>query len=169
VARAVHGRAELIGVFVQPTVAECDEAAARHGLSAVQVYGDIDDGFAAACAVPVIRAINVRDGADSLTLQWWPDLVVLLDTASRDGELPGGTGRGIDHALAAEVARHRPIVLAGGLGPANVADAITAVRPYGVDASSRLESAPGEKDIDLVCSYVRAARAAFEESLRGSA
>jgi len=59
------------------------------------------------------------------------------------------------------VARHRRIVLAGGLGAEDVGEAVRAVRPYGVDASSRLESQPGVKDVELVRGYVQSARAAF--------
>jgi phosphoribosylanthranilate isomerase len=158
---AVGGRADLIGVFVEPAAAQCDDAAHRYGLAAVQVHGEIDDRLPAVCAVPVIRGYNVRRADDAFTLQWWPDCLVLLDALPEPGELPGGTGRPLDHALAAEVARHRRIVLAGGLGAENVADAIASVRPFGVDASSGLERAPGEKDPALVRAYVRSARNAF--------
>jgi phosphoribosylanthranilate isomerase len=158
---AVRRRADLIGVFVEPSVDECVAAADRYGLAAVQVHGDIAAGFVEACSVAVIRGVNVRDRAEALTLQWWPELPVLLDSAANDGELPGGTGRRLDADLAAEVARHRRIVLAGGLGPADVAEAISHVKPYGVDASSGLERAPGVKDAQLVEDYVVAARAAF--------
>jgi phosphoribosylanthranilate isomerase len=161
VAAAVSGRAELIGVFVAPRVAECEAAAARYGLAAVQVHGDVDPGFVAACNVPVIRGLNVSGPADAFTVQWWPDLLVLLDAPARDGELPGGTGRRLERWWAAEVARHRRIVLAGGIGPDDVGEAIATVRPYGVDASSRLEYRPGEKDVDLVREYVSGARAAY--------
>src|SRR5207245_10619333 len=94
---------------------------------------------------------------------WPPAGLVLLDAApaAADG-LPGGTGRGIPLEWAAAVARHRRILLAGGLGADNVADAIARVRPYGVDASSGLESSPGVKDPEKVRAYVRTARAAFD-------
>ena len=158
---AVAGRAELIGVFVTPQPAECDAAASRYGLAAVQVHGEIGREFATACDVPVIRGLNVSSAGDAFTTQWWPDLLVLLDAPARDGELPGGTGRTLDRGWAAEVARHRRIVLAGGLGPDDVAGAIAAVKPYGVDASSGLESRRGEKDVERVRAYVQAARTAF--------
>jgi len=165
---AVDGRADLIGVFVEPSVDECEAVADRYGLAAVQVHGDIAADFVGACGVAVIRGINVRDRLEALTLQWWPELPVLLDSAARDGELPGGTGRRLDAGLAAEVARHRRIVLAGGLGPADVAAAIAFVKPYGVDASSGLESAPGVKDAQLVKQYVEAARGAYAALAAGS-
>ena len=161
VVAATRGRADVIGVFVEPNVDECDQAAARYGLAGVQVHGSVDVTLAGACAVPVIRGYNVSDERDALTIQWWPDCLVLLDAIPVTGELPGGTGRRLDRMWATEVARHRPIVLAGGLGADDVAAAIAAVRPYGVDASSRLEHVRGEKDPGLVQAYVHAARAGF--------
>lgn len=158
---AIQDRVDVIGVFVEPTPEECEEAAARYRLAAVQVHGDVDADFVTACDVAVIRGLNLGAGDTTAAMEWWPDLLVLLDSAARDGELPGGTGRRVDIALAADVARHRRIILAGGLGPDDVADAITRVRPYGVDASSGLERAPGEKDETLVQAYVSTARSAF--------
>lgn len=168
VVAAARGRADIIGVFVELSIDECDEAAARYRLAAVQVHGDVDAGLAGACAVPVIRGYNVGDEREALTLQWWPDCLVLLDAVPVAGELPGGTGRRLDRVWAAEVARHRRIVLAGGIGPDDVVDAIGMVRPAGVDASSRLERVRGEKDPDLVHAYVSAARGAFA-ALNGDA
>src|SRR5438552_7314782 len=158
VVAAVRDRADIIGVFVTPSVEECDAAASRFGLAGVQVHGEVDDSLAAECAVPVIRGYNVREEHDALTLQWWPDCIVLLDAIPVAGELPGGTGRHLDQAWAAEVGRHRRIVLAGGLGAGDVAAAVASVRPYGVDASSRLEHMRGVKDPALVHAFVRAAR-----------
>jgi phosphoribosylanthranilate isomerase len=110
-------------------------------------------------SVPVIRAINERDPAVAFTDGWWPDCLLLLDSAPNgDGGLPGGTGRRVDEVAAAALARHRPVILAGGLTPANVAAAIATVRPHGVDASSGLESAPGIKEPGLVAAFVAAAR-----------
>ncbi len=112
--------------------------------------------------MPIIRAINDRDPRDAFTDQWWPDCLVLLDSSpDGDGGLPGGTGRRVDDVAAAALARHRPVILAGGLTAANVAAAIEAVRPRGVDASSGLELAPGVKEPELVAAFVAAARDAF--------
>ena len=70
----------------------------------------------------------------------------------------GGTGRAVDPALVAPLARRRPVLLAGGLGPANVADAVREVAPWGVDVASGVERAPGVKDLAKVAAFVRAAR-----------
>jgi phosphoribosylanthranilate isomerase len=163
VVSAVAGGAELIGVVVSPSAMRCNELAERHGLAAVQVHGDVSRQLVEDCQVPVIRGINVATEADAYTIDWWPDALVLLDAAPEDSTaLPGGTGLAVPLRWAAIVARHRPVILAGGLGPGNVGDAIAAVLPRGVDASSGLETAPGMKDVGLVRAYVRSARAAFD-------
>ncbi|MBV8196283.1 MAG: phosphoribosylanthranilate isomerase [Candidatus Dormibacteraeota bacterium] len=159
---AAGARAELIGVFVSPSPGACEEAADRYGLAAVQVHGDVSAEFVTGCSVPVIRGVNVASQQEAYAIQWWPDLLVLLDAPT--ALLPGGTGARVPIEFAAQVARHRRIVLAGGLGPDNVAAAVRAARPEGVDASSGLESAPGVKEAPLVEAFVRNARAAFAET-----
>ncbi|HEY7926798.1 MAG TPA: phosphoribosylanthranilate isomerase [Candidatus Dormibacteraeota bacterium] len=159
VRRQVRGRASLVGVMVSPTSSACDEAAQRYGLDAVQVHGEAPLALAWQTSVPIIRAINVRDPGVAFVEGWWPDCLVLLDSAPPDdGDLPGGTGLRVDQVAAAALARHRPLMLAGGLTPHNVAAAIEAVRPQGVDASSGLESTPGVKQAHLVAAFVEAAR-----------
>jgi phosphoribosylanthranilate isomerase len=74
----------------------------------------------------------------------------------------GGTGTTVDWQRAAVAARGRRIVLAGGLTPDNVVDAIATVRPLGVDVSSGVEDAPGVKNADKVARFLASARSAFE-------
>lgn len=163
VMEAVGGRADLVGVLVGADAALCNQLASRFRLSAVQVHGgDVSPSLPVDCEVPVIRGINVASEREAYTLEWPPSGIVLLDSAPDAGALPGGTGRRLPVEWAANVALHRRIVLAGGITPDNVADTVARVRPYGVDASSGLESAPGVKDPDRVRSYVRTARAAFD-------
>jgi phosphoribosylanthranilate isomerase len=164
VVEAVAGRADVIGVVVDATAELCDHLATRFKLDAVQVHGShVDAGLLVAVTVPVIRGVNIATAEAAFAIDWPPSGVVLLDAAPvLDDALPGGTGRRLPLEWAAAVAIHRRIVLAGGLGPDNVADAIECVRPYGVDATSALESSPGVKDPDKVRAYVRTARAAFD-------
>ncbi|MEO8899694.1 MAG: phosphoribosylanthranilate isomerase [Candidatus Dormibacter sp.] len=164
----VRGRASLVGVMVGPSVSDCDEAAHRYGLDAVQVHGAMVPSLAWEASVPVIRAVNERDPRVAFTDEWWPDCLLLLDSAPNGGGgLPGGTGRRVDEVAAAALARHRRVILAGGLTPANVAAAIATVRPHGVDASSGLESAAGVKEPRLVAAFVAAARNASTEPASG--
>ena len=160
VVRAVNGRADMIGVFVDASPATCDEAASRYGLAAAQVHGRLDPGLITGTSVQVIPVINVGSHAAACTIDWPPDVLVMLDGMPNAGGLPGGTGHHVPVEWAADVARHRRVLLAGGLGPEDVGDTIAAVRPDGVDASSRLERSPGEKDPELVRAYVLAARGA---------
>jgi phosphoribosylanthranilate isomerase len=163
VMEAVGGRADLIGVLVDPDAELCNQLASRFRLDAVQVHGEnASPALLVDCTVPVIRGMNVATEHQAYTFEWPPSGIVLLDAAPDADALPGGTGRRIPLEWAAAVALHRRIVLAGGITPDNVADAVARVRPYGVDASSGLESAPGVKDPDLVRAYVRTARAAFD-------
>jgi phosphoribosylanthranilate isomerase len=155
---AAQGRADVIAVMVSPSEQQIAEVVARHGVDAVQVHGDVGLSIAAAAPIPVIRAVNPATAEEAFTVDWWPDSLLLLDAPA--GVLPGGTGRRVDLDVAAEVALRRRILLAGGLGPETVAEAIAAVHPAGVDASSGLESSPGVKDVERVVAFVRAARAA---------
>ena len=91
---------------------------------------------------------------------------VLLD--SRVPGLAGGTGQAFDWRLAARLKRRIPLILAGGLGPDNVAQAVRLVRPFGVDAASRLESKPGRKDPHLLRRFVAEVRRAEGELAPGS-
>jgi len=147
--------------MVDATPAQCDEAVRRYRLSALQLHGEVAPSVAVTAGVPVVRALNVSSGAAAFTDQWWPGCMILLDAAPvADGALPGGTGESVERGTAAAMARHRRLILAGGLSADNVAEAIDLVRPHGVDASSALESSPGVKDPGRVVAFVRAARAA---------
>lgn len=165
VVNAVRGRADLVGVMVDASAADCEAAAQRYRLAAVQVHGRVAPAVAASAGVTVIRAINVTASDAVLTEQWWADGLLLLDgPPASEAALPGGTGTRVDETVAAALARHRRVILAGGLSADNIATAVAAVRPYGVDASSGLEFIPGVKDAARVHAYVAAARAAASAS-----
>ncbi len=134
----------VVGVFVNQ-VKEAARVAADLGLSAVQFHGDepVDDyrEFPA----PVIKSIGVRDGSARQDAAAVPSHVtVLLD--AHDPLKRGGTGTIIDWSVAAGIARERSVILSGGLNASNVEAAVSAVRPYAIDVSSGVESAPGKKD-----------------------
>lgn len=107
-----------------------------------------------------IRAFRVRDAASLQTLADYPEAVgaVLLDTYHPDKL--GGSGEAFDWGLARDARRltDRPLILAGGLTPDNVQEALEAVRPDGVDVSSGVESSPGVKDHAKVRAFIRAVR-----------
>lgn len=108
-------------------------------------------------AVPLHFALGVRPDGSLSAEPPPPPSLVHLDTALPGRE--GGTGRTFPWPIAAAIAASRPIVLAGGLDADNVAEALAIVRPFAVDASSRLETAPGRKDPERVRRFVDAVRA----------
>ena len=145
-----------IGVFVDQSVDEINAAIDEAGLFGVQLHGDEPLDVIGRIRRPVIRSMSL-DRID--TLREIPEAVtVLLDAA--DPQKRGGTGRTIDWHAAAEVARRRSVVLAGGLTPENVQEAIAIVKPYAVDVSSGVESAPGVKDHRRIAAFFQAVREA---------
>ena len=92
---------------------------------------------------PVIKSVAVSGEIPEVGA-WPPSVTLLVD--ARDPVRRGGTGRQADWAAAAAIARTRRVILAGGLTPDNVAEAISAVQPYGIDVSSGVERSPGVKD-----------------------
>ncbi len=140
-----------VGVFVNQPVGYVNHVASLAQLSAVQLHGDEDASYACAVRRPVIKAIGLQDES----VERWPARVTLLVDA-HDPIRRGGTGSKADWSAAAAVARKRRILLAGGLTPENVADAIAAVRPFGVDVSSGVEVSPGIKDPDRLADLFKA-------------
>lgn len=159
IAAAVGSRADLVGVFVEPDLTTCVADVDRFGLRAIQIHGRISDLIIADAPALVLRAVNPRRPTDAFRIDWPVDQLVLLDAPREPSGPFGGTGRTVDLDVAAAVASHRPIILAGGLTPDNVARAIRLVRPRGVDASSGLEHTPGVKDPSRVRAFVAAVRA----------
>jgi phosphoribosylanthranilate isomerase len=141
IAAALPPFVTTVGVFVNQPLDYVNEVASAVRLGAVQLHGDETPQFAAAVSSPVIKAVSIGR-AD---IQAWPPRVMLLLDAYDPIER-GGTGRTIDWTAAAGVATRRTILLAGGLTPDNVAEAVARVRPFGIDVSSGVERAPGIKD-----------------------
>jgi phosphoribosylanthranilate isomerase len=130
-----------VGVFVNQPLDYVNGVASLVRLGVVQLHGDETPQFADAVARPVMKAVSLRNP----DVRLWPGRVrLLLDV--HDPLARGGTGRTLDWTAAADVASQREIVLAGGLKPENVADAVARVRPYGIDVSSGVERSPGIKD-----------------------
>lgn len=151
-----------VGVFVNEDVGSIEAIAAQTGITAVQLHGDEGPAYADALRWPVFRAMHVVEPEEARAA--WPrETIFLVDAV--DGERRGGTGILVDWKRAAAIARERRVVLAGGLTPLNVAEAIQAVRPFGVDVASGVEATPGVKDFDKVARFLASARAAFEEQL----
>lgn len=155
ISSAVDG-ATVVAVMVAPTPEEALTLARAAGATRVQLHRVDPANWPADFPLPVTIAVSVASDG-SLTEMLPPEHHhVLLDTA--DASLAGGTGRTFPWEAARVVAASRIILLAGGLDATNVAAAVTRVRPFGVDASSRLESSPGIKDAERVRQFVAAVR-----------
>ena len=131
-----------VGVFVNESADHVNAVADLAQLGAVQLHGDEPPELLVSIERPVVKAVS-RVEPD--TAARWPSETILLVDAD-DPARRGGTGAKADWAAAARLAASRPIVLAGGLTPENIADAIAIVRPFGVDVSSGVEDAPGLKN-----------------------
>jgi phosphoribosylanthranilate isomerase len=146
-----------VGVFVNQPEAYVRGVASLVRLGAVQLHGEEEPAYAARLVTPVIKALalNSPNGSPALGL-WPPSAIILLDV--HDPVRRGGTGRTVDWSAAAVVARTRPTLLAGGLTPDNVTDAVESVRPFGIDVSSGVERSPGVKDPARVTALFEALR-----------
>lgn len=135
----------VVGVFVNPAQREIEAAVRALPVDLLQFHGDEPPELCAEAGVPYVKAVRVRTRDDIVeAAARFPHARALLLDAHHDA-LWGGTGSRFDWSVVPADVEH-PIVLAGGLTPENVADAIRLVRPFAVDVSGGVESAPGEKD-----------------------
>ena len=153
------GSVPVVGVFVNATRAEVEDTVARAGLAAAQLCGAEQPADFEGLGFPIWRRIAVDALAGAAELARWQALASLFVLDHPSG--PGGSGRTPAPEVARRLAALAPCLLAGGLAPDNVGALARAVAPYGVDASSRLESAPGRKDPEVMKQFVAAARAAL--------
>lgn len=151
---------QAIAVFADAPPAEVRAWMSATGADAVQLCGSEQSSQWRNFPAPILRRIAVDNSADD-EIKRWKSVAAgfVLDHPSQ----AGGSGLPVDLERAASLCRLGACMLAGGLDAGNVAARIRSIVPRGVDASSRLESAPGKKDLEAVRAYVLAARAAFEE------
>jgi len=129
------------------------------GIRTVQLHGEESPDVARSLSdLCVVKAFRVGGEGDLAALAGYPAQAYLLD--AKVAGKHGGTGVAFDWRLAALARRHGRIVVAGGLTPANVAEAVRVARPYGVDTSSGVETAPGVKDPAKIAAFIAAAREA---------
>ena len=145
IASAVQGTGvRLVGVFVNRPAREVEEIEAKIGLDLLQLSGDETPKETAPFAGRAIKAFRGTAGTEGWADAWaW-----LFDAPHRS--LFGGTGKSWNFQAVAGIAGERRVFVAGGLGPGNVRQAIEASRPFAVDVCSRVESAPGIKDPELL-------------------
>jgi len=152
IAEAVRGRTVLAGVFVNATPTEVEEILEHVGLDLVQLCGDEEPAAFARLAGRTIKVFRTGGDPGAAALAPWADAWGLLFDAPH-GSLHGGTGNTWSYRAVSEVTGRlagRRVFLAGGLGPDNARQAIAAAQPFAIDVCSRVESAPGIKDPELL-------------------
>lgn len=149
---------QVVGVYVNAERERIEHEADALGLDRIQLHADETLAFARALGRPVLKVLPI-EGAESIArADDFPDLDLLTDT--HDPIRFGGTGQGYDYRLLGALIRRRRVVVAGGLNPENVGAVVRELRPFGVDVSSGVESAPGLKDPARIEAFIHAVRAA---------
>ncbi|HEY5849358.1 MAG TPA: phosphoribosylanthranilate isomerase [Lysobacter sp.] len=151
---------EAVALFMDNTAAEVSEVVTQVRPSLLQFHGDEDEAFCQSFGLPYLKAIAMG-GEDGQGINWvarYPGATaLLLDSHAAGGA--GGTGRTFDWSrIPSQLGK--PFLLAGGIKSDNVFDAVRAVRPWGVDVSSGIESAPGIKDAVRMRRFVEEVRRA---------
>lgn len=162
---------EKVGVFVNGIEDQICRTVDRAGLTAVQMHGDNEDPRVADLLVSqrpqlkILAGVSMqRPNPEGWAMMWSPDVVhaYLLDSGT--SSKPGGTGKTFDWTASASgiavIKRLGKVIVAGGLRPSNVCDALSVLQPFGVDVSSGVETRPGKKDPDKVRAFVEAVRRA---------
>ncbi|MNF60269.1 N-(5'-phosphoribosyl)anthranilate isomerase [compost metagenome] len=147
-----------VGLFVDMPRAELQRLLVEVPLDLLQFHGDESPEDCAGHGRPFIKALRVKPGDDvAAAIARYPEAAgILLDTYVPG--TPGGTGEAFDWSLVPRDAA-KPVVLAGGLTPDNVGDAVRQVRPYAVDVSGGVEASKGIKDAEKIKAFIQRARA----------
>jgi phosphoribosylanthranilate isomerase len=160
IARKLPPFVARVGVFVNPAQGEVERALSSMRLDWLQFHGDEDFDFVSRFpADMVIKALRVQGRKDLKGLRPFAGCSAFLLDAY-DAKAYGGTGKAFAWEIAREAGKRyeKPVILAGGLNPGNVAEAVKKARPWAVDVASGVEKAPGLKDKDLMRGFVAAAK-----------
>ncbi|WP_052726471.1 phosphoribosylanthranilate isomerase [Devosia epidermidihirudinis] len=162
-----RGRVQTVVLLVNPDNSTVAEIAAL-GPDWIQLHGPETphrvEAIRAEAGVEIMKAVPIGSAEDVTHVASFLDVAdrILVDAKPPKGaDRPGGLGETFDWGLLKALDPSLPFMLSGGLTPDNVADAIRSVRPFGVDVSSGVESAPGVKDAGLIEAFIRNARAAL--------
>lgn len=146
-----------VGLFVEESPEVVREAIKECGLGALQFHGDESPDYCRQFRMKAIKAFRLRDENSLATIPRYRVDAYLLDTYIEG--IPGGTGQSFNWDLALRAREFgRPIILAGGLNPDNVAEAIGRAKPYGVDVSTGVEAEPGKKDHKKMKEFIKIVR-----------
>lgn len=151
---------DLIGVFADASCEEICQTVATAGLTGVQLHSDESPQFCQELRsylpkVEIIKALRVRNSEALAQTEVYVELVDTLLLDAYDPQMLGGTGKTLDWRTLQQFQPSCPWLLAGGLTPDNVVEALSQVHPNGIDLSSGVERAPGDKDLDKVTQLFR--------------
>lgn len=150
-----------VGVFVNEDMKKVRDLMDSCGLAFAQLHGDENAAYCEALGRPVLKGIRLHDRSALPALAEYnsgPALVRGFVVDAFSDSTYGGTGLVADWTLAAEAAQAAKVLLAGGLTPENVGEAIRQVKPYGVDVSSGVEASPGRKDRAKIQAFIRSVK-----------
>jgi phosphoribosylanthranilate isomerase len=155
-----------VGVFRDEQIEVVEEIVSYCRLSLVQLHGAETPEYCSSLSCRVIKSFSMHPGSKSDELAVYAEVAggFLLDTYHKD--MAGGTGMAFDWKLVAQVKPPGPVILAGGLTPENVGEAIRQVKPFSVDVNSGVEYQPGRKDSDKLKSFAHEVRKADELASR---
>lgn len=156
IVRGLPAQVTVVALFVDPSEEEVNEVIATGMIDLLQFHGQETPAYCQSFGLPTMKAFRVgkdRDLQKSIGL--YPDSELILLDAYEKGA-PGGTGKMFDWDVAIKTAETKDLklVLAGGLNPDNVQEAVIRVEPFGVDVSTGVESSPGKKDIALIKKFI---------------
>ena len=153
----------IVGLFVNPSPREVEEALERLPIGLLQFHGDEDEALCSRFARPYLRAVRMKPGVDLLNYSAsFPSAQAMLVDAFVDGY--GGGGQTFDWSLIPP-SLPVPLILSGGLTPENVGDAIRQLRPWAVDVSSGVEAGKGIKDAERIARFIAGVRKADGSNL----
>ena len=156
----VPGSVSVIGLFVNPTREEVEVVLSTGLVDVLQFHGEEDEEFCNSFDRPYLKAFQVKDlqSLDSTLSEYRTATYILLDSYSV--EKMGGTGQKFDWSIGGNIVQNldQKVVVAGGLKPENIKDAVIKMNPFGVDVSSGVESSPGLKDAEKLRKFIEGAR-----------
>jgi phosphoribosylanthranilate isomerase len=158
IVEAIAGRVEVVGVVANLSLAALEELRAATAVDSLQLHGDELPELLRGLPSCDFKAVRIADERDVDAASGFRGPRLLVD--AKVGDALGGTGRTFDWSLIGDLARERELLLAGGLNPENVAQAVAQVAPWGVDVASGVEIAPGRKDAQRVRDFVLRAKSA---------
>ncbi len=155
-----------VGVFVNESPDYVNDCIDECSLNYAQLHGDEDPQYCKKIKGDLIKVIRVRTEKDLDVISSYPEITILLDTYSSGAY--GGTGKSFDWSIAKKAKRFNlPLILSGGLSPANIAQAIIQVEPSAIDVNSGIEKSPGHKDAEKIQRLIEIVSSSCIISVRG--